>query len=295
MRIAIGPVNGAGSWDYFSQLGHEIAKQPEVSRVVFFSKNEKARADVCLTIKHLKYDRSVTAKHYVYVPVDRYQEQCDLTRGLSLRYGLIIVNCSRLVYFFPQMINQETGKARNCVFIPHTIAYAATNQKTYKEPKNILWVGSYHYVKTLRKWWDLGHFPENCNLICLSNKNIEPWAENIKADIWSRKLYMYWLTNADAALDTKDDGLFWHRTKPLTKPCEYIASGLPTALTSEVAQEEFKTVFGMFVPLADGKASYWYSQEYFTLTQLYGNEIKKRCLPENAAKEYLKCINTLMT
>jgi hypothetical protein len=309
LTLAIGPAwrQKSGSWQWLGEdLGEELSKYFDVT---FFAgdKAKKMRgsdkvleqADAILCVKHFAAASSVVhmvrrhpvwkrRKKVVYCPIDQFSHHAEiLASNKILRcFNLIVTHCHRATPIF-----EKFAPVR---YINHHAKYFIGHDREFPETGYVLWVGTEQNLPAIVNWHN-SRRPE-WPLVVLTSKagNAAHFgfeADNVVTRRWTPERHMRCLAECKAALDVKDD-TFWDRTKPPTKAMDYVASGLPLALTAECAGYEYLRGMGLDVPTPDDEAR-WLSREYWDDSQAFRPHVQALCSMGRVGWEFKEAIEGL--
>lgn len=268
LRIALGPENpGFGSWNWLAvDLANELAPEYDVA----FFRDAVPAADVIVIFKFLPDTQSLTALRQrsavVYCPVDVYgtAAEIDADVGRLRKCDRIVVHCQRLVPYF-QSYARTT-------YIDHHVKYVIPTRSKVVPDGPILWVGEQSNLPPLMEWLKTHELP--AELVILTNAPASQFAQGhrcrfpVHFECWSPESHLHWLSRCRAAFDIKADD-FRARHKPPAKALDFLASGIPFAMSQPSSSVDHLERLGFKIPPPEDTTR-WLSLDYATACRDFG-------------------------
>lgn len=286
------PLN-SGSWKWF---GIDLANELKQYYNIITQKNAEKlkKADLCIIIKSLHLLERAKYRKTIYIPVDKFR--CVEEVKMCEKHGsLIILNNEELYskYF-------KNHSSLSALFIPHHIKYFY-NGYTYRPNGAIFWEGMHGNSKYVQDYLKENHISKDIKFL-ISGKDRDPnkdwfflnYVQNFKYRVfyaWSEERHAAYLRTCSGFLDIKGDD-FHQRYKPATKVLDAIASGVPTAI-NDCGVRDYMVSLDMTLAYPTDTA-YWFSREYFDLTQQWKEIVRRDFHVSTVALQYKEVIDKLL-
>ena len=276
--VAVGPaMPGWGSWEW---VGQSLIDGFGAFAPIVFEPWDVPDADVVLIVKHRPpegwMEQVCRRSCVVYCPVDRYSAPDEIeAEGMWL--GLcsrIVVHSQRLGPYFAPFARTE--------YIDHPLKFTIPTRQSFRQDGPILWVGVRSNLPPLIDW--VNAHPLELPLEILTNlerpSDIHSPAafgfrkdRDVRIHEWSPDRHRLFTAQARVALDIKGDD-FRSRHKPPAKALDFIASGLPVALSAGSGPSEHLARLGLVVPTPH-ETERWLSESYWDETRRLGERVTK--------------------
>ncbi len=284
--VAVGPTApGWGSWDWvgvslLEGLGPDYTTAP-------FAPWDVPTADVVVVVKHpppAGWAAEVARRSaLVYCPVDHYGGPAEVAADADwLRLcNRIVVHARRLEGYFRPLA--ET------VYLDHPLKYVTPTRRHFRADGPLLWVGVRTNLPPLADWVNAHPLPAPLDVLTNPERPGAPLPaaafgfrpdREVRVREWTPALHLDLLAAARAALDVKGHD-FRSRHKPPAKALDYVASGVPVALTAGASAEHLAGL-GLAVP-SPLDADRWLSREYWEETRRLGEALTRDLSPGRVA------------
>lgn len=299
------PLN-SGSWKWFGlDLANELGKYYNV--ITQKTRDDIKKADCYLVIKSLEFLKKLGDKRKrIYLPVDKLRHATEVKFILDNLPNYTILNNEAL------QKNIFWHKIYPTIYIPHHIKYFIEGREYYPAPwhRGVYWCGMEGNWKYLEEYLEnnvIDWHNKGVKVDCLiSDKSRNPdkiWDEGALGTIlnkgrncyvrsaWTEKKHENELRYCSGFLDIKGTD-FHQRYKPPTKVLDAIASGVPTAI-NDCGVRDAMAALGMNLAYPTD-TEYWFSKEYFDLTQQWKEIIRRDFHVSKVALQYKEVIDFLL-
>ena len=289
------PLN-SGSWKWF---GIDLANELRQYYNIITQKNAEPlkKADCYLSIKSLEFAKRIGQRdRSIYVVVDKFRTVEEIAICAKYSCRMTILNNEQLWRnYFINAKNNHYG-----MFIPHHIKYFYDGY-VYQPESSIFWQGMLGNYRHFREYIEKNILSKHIKIL-LSGKERDPgkqwnsfyFMQNFHARThyaWTEEHSEKFMKTCSGFLDIKGDD-FHQRYKPATKVLDAIASGVPTAI-NECGVRDYMASLGMTLAYPTDTA-YWFSREYFDLTQQWKEIIRRDFHVEKVALQYKEVIDNLL-
>ena len=293
------PLN-SGSWKWFGvDLALELSKYYNI--ITQKTRDDIKKADCYVVIKSLEFLKKIQdsgKNNTIYVPVDKLRHATELK--LCAKHAALITVLNNQNLYETHFKNAKNNHYAQ--YIPHHIKYFYDGHSYEERESFIFWQGmqgNYVYVK---EYLNQNFIEENIRF-AISGKERDPnkywgtldYVQWVDGDDYDR-IHYPWIEERHAAfmqtcsgfLDIKGTD-FHQRYKPPTKVLDAIASGVPTAI-NDCGVRDFMASLGMNLAYPTD-TEYWFSREYFDLTQQWKEIIRRDFHVEKVALQYKEAID----
>lgn len=285
LQIHLGPVMpGWGSWEWLGQeMIPEFARYAEVS--TFTYDHQPPTSGVIFIIKHpppVEWQQAIQSRQLscIYAPVDYYDSVRSIDADAQWLCCLdhIVIHCHRLLpYFIPY------GPV---TYIDHQLRFITKKLVVPKADGPILWVGVRSNLPPLMEWLRRRVLPRP--LVVLTNlEGVEPVEVGFPAnqpvtiECWTPERHLSVLHEVSAALDIRGDD-FRSRHKPPTKAMDFLACGLPFAVSLSSSISECLEMQG-FSPANPDDDQRWLSPKYLSECQRFAIHLRDKLTRKQVA------------
>jgi hypothetical protein len=266
---------GWGSWDWVGEAFLEGLR--DEFETASFAPWAVPDAAVVVVVKHApppEWAAEVARRSaLVYCPIDFYGSPVEIAADADwLRHcGRVVVHARRLEGYFRPLA--ET------VYLDHPLKYALPTRPASRSDGPILWVGVRTNLPPLVEWVNAHPLPAPLDVLTNPERagEVPPPAafgfrpdRDVRVHEWTPERHLALLARARVALDIKGND-FRSRHKPPAKVLDFVASGVPVALTPGSAAEHLAGL-GLAAP-SPLDADRWLSAEYADQTRRLGEAL----------------------
>ena len=259
LQVAIGPESpDFGSWNW---LGVDLANELSIDHDVTCFRRDIPKADVVIFFKFLPDLNTLHSLRQhaciIFCPVDIYGSAADIDTDVErLRCcDRIIVHCKRLIHYF-QSYSPTT-------YLDHHLKYVIPTRRSPVTDGPLLWVGEQSNLQPMIAWLRDHFLP--AELVILTNGHPESIGQVLSRfpihwESWTHHNHLAWLQRCRAAFDIKGQD-FRARHKPPAKTLDFLASGVPFAMSRPSSSVDHISSLGLDVPCPED-TDRWLSSGY---------------------------------
>jgi hypothetical protein len=286
--VAFGPVAPEfGSWNW---LGADLATALASEFLVATFTDSPPPYDVVVYIKFkpplARWRELAQRARVVYCPVDVYGSAAEIDADWeSLRLcHHIITHCERLTKYF--------SPYAPTTYLDHHLKYVAPPPTVQRTDGPVVWIGNRANLPPLVEWWRRRAPPDELWLLTDSVTDADlPTAADCGLNSgdcriarWTPERHITWTALARGAIEIKGDD-FRSRHKSPAKAQGFIASGIPLAMNGAAAATEHLRSRGFTVTAPEDR-DYWWSHEYWELTQRFGRNLEAQLSLRQVAERF---------
>jgi hypothetical protein len=286
--VAFGPeLPDWGSWQW---VGADLMRELSTSfRTRSFRGPALPDCDVLVLVKHpLPPDllaRLPPRTALLSCPLDFYSSaaEIDADSALLRRCSRVLVHCERLRRYFEPYATVE--------YLDHHVKYAAPLRQEFKRDGYLLWVGVRTNLPPLVEWVNAHPLPGELRVLTNPERpgtRLSPEDFGfcrglaVRVEEWTPARHLEWTAGCRAALDIKGDD-FRARHKPPTKAIDFIASGVPVALSPGSSPVEHLARLG-FEAAPPEDIGRWLSRAYWEDTRRLGAALRELLSAERVGR-----------
>lgn len=268
---------GWGSWEW---IGVDLAQElKRYCHTLTFTYDQVPEADLIVLVKHPPpqpwFLEATRRAPLVYCPVDYYDSASaiDADAFWLSKLQQVVIHCHRLHRFFVPYAP--------VTYLDHHVKFVTTEQTLPCADGPILWVGVHTNLPPLVEWLKSHELP--APLLVLTNYEEKavmtagefgfPKDYPVTIERWTQECHLRCLLQVRAALDIKGKD-FRSRHKPPAKALDFLAAGLPLALSRDSSSAEHLEEMGFAV--ADPEdVKRWFSPDYAAECQRFGTALRE--------------------
>jgi hypothetical protein len=309
-KIALGPIRPRTSWAWAGfDVGRELSKYYEVE--LFESMREPPAADIVLVVKRPLSPEFIERckAPVVFCPIDIYASAAAITDDAPMlrRCRAILCHSPTLAPYLEPFAPVHR--------VEHHLRFALTEPVDFKSSGPVLWIGGFEHTPHLVSWLKHHRLAEEIHILSnysdaraaevandLAGKLLGEHLEIVETPEgarlgpyrlrrFSERRQARLMAECRAAIDIKGDD-FAQRTKPATKVQQFVASGIPTAVSPRCAPALWFQALGFELasPLDSDR---WFSKAYFDATRAIAHDLREALSLEAVGRRYREILESL--